>query len=125
MSWWVRFRQVLERLDRELRAIAAACWDPRVPWYARALGVAVVAYALSPIDLVPDTHPVIGVLDDLILVPLGIVAVRRLIPLEVMIECRQRADAPRSRRSRLIAAAVITVYCIAVAGFAIAGARGG
>ena len=125
MSWRARLRAALERLDRELRAIAFACRDPRVPWYTRALGVVVVAYVLSPIDLVPDSHPVIGVLDDLVLIPLGIVVMRRLIPAPVMAECRQRAETPRSRRSRLIAAAAIAAYCIAVATFALMAARGG
>ncbi len=125
MSWRARFRQALERLDRELRAIAFACRDPRVRWYTKALGVAVVAYAFSPIDLVPDSYWILGLLDDFVLVPLGVVALRRMIPTEVMAECRQRADVPRSRRSRLIAAAAIALYCIAVATSAILGARAG
>jgi uncharacterized membrane protein YkvA (DUF1232 family) len=66
--------------------------DPRTPWYARLLAGAVVAYAFSPIDLIPDPIPVLGYLDDLVLLPLGIALVLKLIPPEVMAECRQRAQ---------------------------------
>jgi uncharacterized membrane protein YkvA (DUF1232 family) len=66
--------------------------DPRVPWYARAVAFAVVAYALSPIDLIPDFIPVLGALDDLIIVPLGMLAVRRLIPDEIYEEHLREAE---------------------------------
>ena len=68
-----------------------ACRDPRVPWYARLFAGLVVAYALSPIDLIPDAIPVIGYLDDLVLVPLGIALVTKMIPPDVVAECRERA----------------------------------
>jgi uncharacterized membrane protein YkvA (DUF1232 family) len=84
-----------KRCARSLRAEATAlyhaCRDPRSPWLAKALGVAVVAYALSPIDLIPDFIPVLGLLDDLVIVPLGLLAVRALIPGEVLAEHRARA----------------------------------
>ena len=67
-----------------------ACRDPRTPWAAKALGVAVIAYALSPIDLIPDFIPVIGWIDDLLLVPLGLLAVRSMIPKAVLEEYRAR-----------------------------------
>src|SRR5438876_417311 len=75
----------------EVYALYLACKDPRVPWYAKALATCVVGYALSPIDLIPDPIPVIGHLDDLVLIPLGVFAVRRMIPESVMTECRERA----------------------------------
>ena len=82
-------RRAAEFVTRELYALYLACKDPRVPWYAKLLAVGVAAYAFSPIDLIPDFIPVLGYLDDLILVPLGIYLVLKLIPDEVMSECRQ------------------------------------
>ena len=78
-------------LKTEIYAIYWAYKDPRVPWYARIFAVCVVGYAFSPIDLIPDPIPVIGYLDDLILVPLGIFLVLKMIPKEVMAECREQA----------------------------------
>src|SRR5690348_16656665 len=80
------------RLKTELYALYLAYRDPRVPWYARAFAAGVVAYAFTPLDLIPDFIPVLGLLDDLILLPLGIVLALRLIPSDVMAECRQRAN---------------------------------
>jgi uncharacterized membrane protein YkvA (DUF1232 family) len=74
-----------------------ACRDPRVPWYAKMLAAGIVAYAFSPIDLIPDFIPVLGYLDDLVLIPLGVLLVRRLVPEAVLAECRLRADAALGR----------------------------
>src|SRR6201993_1739259 len=79
-------------LKRDVHAIYLAARDPRVPWYAKLIAVAVAGYALSPIDLIPDFVPVLGYVDDLIIVPLGIWLVVSLIPEEVMTACRARAD---------------------------------
>ena len=87
-----RIKAWARHLKRDSHAIYLASRDPRVPWYAKALAVAVAAYALSPIDLIPDFIPVLGYLDDLIIVPLGIWFVVRLIPDEVMVECRAKAN---------------------------------
>jgi uncharacterized membrane protein YkvA (DUF1232 family) len=84
-------------LHRDGHAIYLASRDPRVPWYAKALAVVVAAYALSPIDLIPDFIPVIGYLDDLIILPLGIWLVVSLIPGEVMIEYRAKASEAAQR----------------------------
>jgi uncharacterized membrane protein YkvA (DUF1232 family) len=74
-----------------------ACRDQRVPWYATALAAAVVAYALSPIDLIPDFVPVLGYLDELVVIPLGVLVVRWLVPDDVLADCRVRAEGwPRS-----------------------------
>ena len=82
-------------LTRDVHALYLAGRDPRVPWYAKALAIAVAGYALSPIDLIPDFIPLLGYLDDLILVPAGILLVIRLIPPDIMAEHRNRAVAIR------------------------------
>jgi uncharacterized membrane protein YkvA (DUF1232 family) len=85
------------RLKRDSHAVYLAARDPRVPWYAKFLAIAVAGYALSPIDLIPDFVPVIGYLDDLIIVPLGIWLVISLIPGEIMVECRAKANEAAGR----------------------------
>jgi uncharacterized membrane protein YkvA (DUF1232 family) len=87
-TWKRRVRQ----LKAETYALYLAYRDPRVPWYARLLAALVVGYAFCPIDLIPDFVPVLGYLDDLILVPLGIWLALRLIPSEVMAQARGRAQ---------------------------------
>lgn len=79
------------KLKQEVYALYLASRDRRVPWHARVVAVAVVAYAFSPIDLIPDPIPVLGYLDDLILIPLGIALVIKLIPAEVLLDCREKA----------------------------------
>lgn len=79
------------RWKGELHALYLACRDPRTPWYAKAVAIAVIAYALSPMDLIPDFIPVVGHLDDLLIVPLGICLAIRLIPQSVLQETRQKA----------------------------------
>lgn len=107
MSRLDELRATAVRLRREVRALGLACRDPRVPWYAKVGAAVVVAYALSPIDLIPDFIPVLGYLDDLVLVPLGIVLVLRMVPREVMIDCRARATAEPMNDGRWIAAAAV------------------
>jgi len=107
---------------RDAHALYLAARDPRVPWYAKALALAVAAYALSPIDLIPDFIPVIGYLDDLVLIPLGVLLVVKLIPREVMEEFRARAEAAQDRPVSRAAAAVIVGIWLALAGLAVWGA---
>jgi uncharacterized membrane protein YkvA (DUF1232 family) len=76
----------------ETYAVYLAYRDPRVPWHARVFAACVVAYAFSPIDLVPDPIPILGYLDDLVLVPLGVALALRMIPAEVMAECRAQSE---------------------------------
>jgi uncharacterized membrane protein YkvA (DUF1232 family) len=104
-AWKQRVRQ----LKKETYAIYLACKDPGVPWYAKVLAACVVAYAFSPIDLIPDFIPVLGYLDDLILVPLGIILVLRIIPADILTECRAKAEATmaHSKPTSWIAAVVI------------------
>jgi uncharacterized membrane protein YkvA (DUF1232 family) len=107
-------------LSRDGHAIYLASRDPRVPWYAQALAMAVAAYALSPIDLIPDLIPVVGYLDDLIILPLGIWLVVSLIPGEVMAECRAKADAAGRRpvsRGGLIAIVVLWILATMTLGW--------
>ena len=81
-------REKARRLRDEIRALVLAYRDPRTPWYARACAALVLAYALSPIDLIPDFIPVLGHLDDLVMIPLGIALTVRLIPAQVMQDAR-------------------------------------
>ena len=87
------WRQWARKLKREIYALYLALRHPRTPWYARLVIAAVIAYALSPLDLIPDFIPVLGLLDDLILVPLGLTLAVRLIPADVLAECRAQAEA--------------------------------
>jgi uncharacterized membrane protein YkvA (DUF1232 family) len=88
-----RLRQWVRSLKREIAVLAAALRHPRAPWAAKAVAWCVVAYAASPIDLIPDFIPVLGYLDDLILLPIGIWLVFRLIPDDVLAECRSKGTA--------------------------------
>src|ERR671933_1645183 len=78
-------------LKRDTYALYLAARDPRTPWYAKVLAAVVVAYALSPLDLIPDFIPVLGYLDDLLIVPAGIALAVKLVPAPVMAECRAQA----------------------------------
>ena len=89
LSTW---KQQARLLKREVYALYLAYKDPRVPWYARLFAAVVVGYAFSPIDLIPDFVPVLGYLDDLVLIPLGITFALKLIPSTVMAESRVQAD---------------------------------
>ena len=86
-----RWKRRAGLLKSESYALFLAYRDRRVPWYARLFALLVVAYAFSPIDLIPDPIPILGYLDDLILIPLGVYIAIRLIPPDVLAECRQRA----------------------------------
>ena len=115
-------RQRARQLKAEVYALYLAYRDPRVPWYARLFAAGVVAYPFSPIDLIPDFIPVIGFLDDLILVPLGILLALRMIPPAVMAECRQRAAETlrEGRPTNWFAAGVIIAIWIVLAALAVA-----
>jgi uncharacterized membrane protein YkvA (DUF1232 family) len=80
-----------KRLKQQIFVLYLAYRDERVPWYAKWWTVCVVAYALSPVDLIPDFIPVIGYLDDVIIVPLGIMLALKMIPHEVIAECEGKA----------------------------------
>ena len=96
-------------LRRDGHAVYLASRDPRVPWHVKVLAIAVAAYALSPIDLIPDFIPVIGYLDDLVLVPLGLLLMLRLIPAEVLAEHRAAAASLAERPVSYVGAAGVIV----------------
>jgi uncharacterized membrane protein YkvA (DUF1232 family) len=110
-------KQKARKLKAEVQALVLAYRHPQTPWYAKAFAGLVIAYSLSPIDLIPDFIPVLGYLDDLILVPLGITLAIRMIPVEVMAECRAQAEAepwdgkPKNWLGAVIIAA-LWVVCI-------------
>jgi len=113
-SWRRRTRE----LKTETYALYLACRDPRTPWYATFLAACIVAYALSPIDLIPDVIPVLGYLDDLILLPLGIALVIKLIPPPVMSDCRARAREVLAEGlpvSRTAGAVIIAIWLLLAA----------
>lgn len=95
MPAFERVRQWARTLKRDVLALYLAARDPRVPWYAKAVAASVAVYALSPIDLIPDVIPILGYLDDLVLVPLGIWVAIRLIPPPLLAEHRHAAMARR------------------------------
>ncbi len=110
-----RWKQKARALKQEIHAIYLCCKDPRTPWYAKAFAGCIVAYALSPIDLIPDFIPVLGYVDELILLPLGIAAVRKMIPTVVLDECRLKAkEASIQGRGKgwMVAGAIIAIWFI-------------
>lgn len=106
---WKRWAKALKR---EVYALYLAYKDPRVPWYARVFAACVVAYAFSPIDLIPDFIPVIGYLDDLILVPVGVALAVKMIPLTVLAECREEAQRVLAAGKPVNRAAAAVIICI-------------
>jgi uncharacterized membrane protein YkvA (DUF1232 family) len=110
-----RIRDRARVLKRDTYALYLAGREPRTPWYAKLLAAAVVAYALSPIDLIPDFIPIGGYLDDVIIVPLGIAAVLRLIPAEVLDDCRARAQLRMERHVSCVGAAFMVIVWLLAA----------
>jgi len=106
------WRQRAHQLKTETYVLYLAYRDPCVPWVARLWAIIVVAYAFSPIDLIPDFIPVLGYLDDLVLVPLGVLLAIKLIPAEVMTECRQRTQVELDGRKPVNRAAAIIIVGI-------------
>src|SRR4051812_21650877 len=108
-------KQWARTIKRDVVALWIAARDPRVPWYAKALAGAVAAYALSPIDLIPDFIPVLGYLDDLVIVPAGILLTVRLIPASLMAEFRAEAARREGRpTSRAGLALVVSLWLAAL-----------
>jgi uncharacterized membrane protein YkvA (DUF1232 family) len=113
-----RLRERAHRLKREVYALYLAIRDRETPWYAKLLGAIVVGYALSPIDLIPDFIPILGQLDDLILVPVGISLVLRLIPAPILERSRRRAEIELSGKKLVskLAAAIIVAFWLTLIG---------
>lgn len=111
-------RQHLKDWARAIKRDVVALWlaarDPRVPWYAKAMAAAVAAYALSPIDLIPDFVPVLGYLDDLLIVPLGIMLAVRLIPRPIMADLRTQAIDRRKPTSKVGLVVILLIWLATV-----------
>jgi uncharacterized membrane protein YkvA (DUF1232 family) len=122
----MRLEDRARALRTEAYALFLAYKDPRVPWYARAFAVCVAAYAFSPVDLVPDFIPVLGYLDDAVLIPLGVRVALKMIPADVMSECRARARASLegSRSAGWIAAAIVVLLWVLAVGAIVAAIAG-
>jgi len=108
-----KLKQRARHLKAETFALYLTARDPRTPWYAKLLVAGIVAYAFSPIDLIPDFVPVLGYLDDLILIPIGIFLAIRLVPHQVLAECRVRAQVTiRNGKpvSRVAGAVIIVIW---------------
>ncbi len=119
-------RERARAIRSDTYALYLACRDPRVPWHAKLVVALVVAYALSPLDLVPDFIPVLGLLDDLVLLPAGIALAARLIPAAVLQDLRARARAVQGARapgSRAGAALVICVWLLLALALGVAAHR--
>jgi len=116
-SW----KQKAKQLKSEIHSAYLAMKDPRTPWYARALAAIIVGYAFSPIDLIPDPIPILGYLDDLVLLPLGIVLLVKIIPSDVMLECRAKAAASAASKKpkNWIAGSIIIAVWIGLIIFAV------
>lgn len=112
---WDRLKDWARTVKRDAHALWLAARDSRVPWYVKIVALAVAAYALSPIDLIPDFIPIVGYLDDLIIVPLGIMIVVRMIPPELMQEFRSEAMAARNRPVSRVAAGMFVLIWIVCA----------
>jgi uncharacterized membrane protein YkvA (DUF1232 family) len=110
-----RLRRFARLVKRDVVTLYLAARDPRVPWYAKAVAACVAAYALSPIDLIPDFIPVLGYLDDVIIVPLGIWLAVRLIPADVYAELRDKAGKAAARPTGRVGPIVIVAIWILVA----------
>ena len=113
-----KFKQRVRHLKTETFALYLAARHPSTPWYAKMLVAFIVAYALSPIDLIPDFIPVLGYLDDLILIPIGIALAIKLVPPAVLTECRARSQEALVNGkpvSRIAGAAIIMLWLILAA----------
>lgn len=103
----------------DLIALSLAARDPRTPWYAKLIVAGCVAYALSPIDVIPDFIPVIGLIDDLIFIPIALALAVSFIPDEVLADCRRRAREIAARGTSRAAAAVIVAIWLALGALAL------
>jgi len=110
-GWVARLRA----LKRESLVVWYAARDPRLPWHVRLLALAIAAYALSPIDLIPDFIPVLGYLDDLLLIPLGVALVVRLTPADILADARARAAVAATRPASVAGAiAIVALWLLAL-----------
>jgi uncharacterized membrane protein YkvA (DUF1232 family) len=112
----IRLRQWARSITLEAHALYIAARHPRTPWYAKALALAIAAYALSPIDLIPDFIPILGFVDEVLLLPLAIAGVLKLVPADVMAESRAAAAAAAERPTSRVGAVVVVAVWVAAIG---------
>lgn len=111
-----KWKVLIQNLKHNIYILYLAFRHPKTPWYAKAFSLLIVAYALSPIDLIPDFIPVLGYLDEVILLPLGILGAFTLIPNHILQECRMMAPrTPKMLRKNWAAAIVILLVWISLA----------
>jgi len=118
MTFLAQLKKRARHLKAETFALYLAARDPRTPWYTKLLVAGIVAYAFSPIDLIPDFVPVLGYLDDLILIPIGVALAIKLVPNQVLVECRARAqETIRNKKpvSRVAGAVIIVIWLVLAA----------
>lgn len=118
MAFLAKLKQRARHLKAETLALYLAARDPRTPWFAKLLVAGIVAYAFSPIDLIPDFVPVLGYLDDLLLIPMGIALAIKLIPPSVLAECRARANETLQNGnpvSRVAGAVIVAIWLLLAA----------
>ena len=112
-SWRTKSKQ----LKGEVYALYLAYKHPRTPWYAKVLAALIIGYTLSPIDLIPDFIPVVGYLDDLIIVPLGIALLIKIIPRDILEECRKKAQSDflnRKPKNWIAAIIIVLIWLLAI-----------
>ena len=114
-----RLKQWALRLKKETYALYFAYKDPRVPWYAKILAVLVVAHTLSPIDLIPDFIPILGYLDDLIIIPLGLALAIKFISKDVMADARLKVESSSIEDNKLSRFGIFIVAGIWIIGIII------
>jgi uncharacterized membrane protein YkvA (DUF1232 family) len=114
-----RLKQRARLVKIDLIALSLAARDPRTPWYAKLIVAGCVAYALSPVDVIPDFIPVLGLVDELVFIPIALALAIRFIPEEVIADCRRRAGEIAERRTSRAAAIVILVFWVALAALGI------
>ena len=106
-----------KELKQQTLVVYFAARDPRTPWLVRVFALFIAAYALSPIDLIPDFIPILGYLDDLLIVPLGLMLVLRRVPHEVMLDAREKAAIAVDRPvGRAMAAVIVAIWVVAIGG---------
>ena len=119
VKWW---KQRARELSAQTYALYLAYRDPRTPWYAKVFAALIVGYVFSPIDPIPDFIPGVGLLDEMVVVPIGVLLAAKMIPREVMDECREKArevaegEKPVSRVAAVVVVAV-WLLCVALAVF--------
>ena len=115
MSVIERLKEWARSIKRDVIALWLAARDPRVPWYAKAVAASVAAYALSPIDLIPDFVPILGYLDDLLILPFGILVAVKLIPEPIMADLRLKVLEQRKPSSKAGLVAIVLIWLAAIA----------